>query len=59
MIFNVSLVFCVKLWDKITGSFFFFFILLGDFETWLYVKEPGEPIGPKVEFPKLRPITFI
>ena len=53
------LVFIVKLWYEITVSTFLFLILLGDFETWLYVKEPGELTGPMVKYPKLRPITFI
>ena len=35
-----------------------FNILLGDFETWLFVKGEKD-IRPKVELPKLKPITFI
>ena len=32
--------------------------LLGDFETWLYEKEPGEETAWE-KFGQLRPITFI
>ena len=33
--------------------------LLGDFETWLYEKEPGEETTSWEKFSQLRPITFI
>ena len=38
--------------------FILLLILLGDFETWLFVKGEKD-IRPKVELPKLKPITFI
>ena len=55
-ILNVNCLLCQALGQDYWVNLFF--ILLGDFETWLYVKEPGEETGPKHKYPKLRPITF-